>query len=272
TFRQAVDLATDCVRAFGAVSAQLGDATQHVSTVVGNLAESTAGLVEAAREVRLATERYDTVTRSLASTNQTLFDMNATMREAVQRLESVSARLSDSIEAAKTAMHGIVDESLEAIQTGLGRSVSELVTALDAAGTRTVEAYEETANRVIEVVDEGMSDLTDRLSAELSTLAARLPAEVASLNQAMATIRTHIRRATREMESAANQLATQTQQSLTARLQEYDQALADAMDHFSGTLERWDGRVSDIASAATELRRAAEMATRLLPPKQGSAE
>jgi hypothetical protein len=95
-------------------------------------------------------------------------------------------------------------------------------------------------------MDARVSDLTDRLSAELQTLATRLPESAAEITRAAGVLRQRLDAAVRGLEQAVKTLDVSTAQSLAARLEQYDKLVAQAVDHFSGTLLTWDSKLSEL--------------------------
>jgi hypothetical protein len=71
----------------------------------------------------------------------------------------------------------------------------------------------------------------------------------------MIQIRIQIQKATRSMDESVSQLAHRTPEALAAQLDQFDKALSTAMDHFSGTLHAWDGKLGALESLAAEMRR-----------------
>jgi ABC-type transporter Mla subunit MlaD len=250
-----IALAKECVEEFTLATLQLREGATAAEGLVDRTQAAAAVIGKSADEVQRAASRYDEVATSLVSANEALSAATTAMTSTAATFGSSTLHLEAAVKTLKEASDETVGQSVVAVRKELETAIHSLVTGLDGSTSQTIRAYEQTSQRVVSVVDEKMSDLTDRLSAELTTLAARLPAEVESLNQSMIQIRIQIQKATRSMDESVSQLAHRTPEALAAQLDQFDKALSTAMDHFSGTLHQWDGKLGALESLAAEMRR-----------------
>jgi tetratricopeptide (TPR) repeat protein len=247
-------LAKECIEEFSVVALQMRETANTVVAILDRANTSETQLLRILAEVNESTNRYQLASSAMGEAVVAVERAAASLDANAGRFERSSGNLEQAVVVLRDASQKTVEESVVAVRRELEISLRTLADGIAASGDKTIAAYEQSSGRLIEAVDERMSDLTERLSAELTTLANRLPAEVESLNQAMALIRSQIQKATHSMDGAVNQLAARTPEILKAQLEQYDRALAKAMDHFSGTLEQWDGKVSSIAMLTGELR------------------
>jgi MotA/TolQ/ExbB proton channel family len=249
-----IALAKECVEEFALATLQLREGATAAEGLVDRTQLAAAAIGKSAEEVQRAASRYDEVATSLASANEALNAATTAMTATAATFGSSTANLESAVSTLKAASDETVGQSVVAVRKELETAIHSLVSGLEGSTSQTIKAYEESSQRVVSAVDERMSDLTDRLSAELTTLAARLPAEVESLNQSMIQIRVQIQKATRSMEESVSQLAHRTPEALTMQLDAFDKALGKAMDHFSGTLHQWDGKLGALELLAVELK------------------
>jgi len=227
----------------------LREQTERAGTIVERGRETAEALGTGAAALKGAAERQAEVSNSLVdavgelrAVTGGLGQISTTFGVAAERLEAAVGQVQRlGVDAAQDSAR-VAREELQA-------AVVQMASALREFGEQNVAAYEASSGRVIEVVDGRMTDLTDRLSAELNTLLVRLPDVAEAMTGAAKTVRAQLDRAVRGLDDAVRQLDAASRQSLKARLEEYDGAVAKAVDHFSGTLLVWDGKVGELSSA-----------------------
>jgi ABC-type transporter Mla subunit MlaD len=272
--------------------AALGElATQTASTAVGTVKdELQQAISELMGSIETAARRAPDA--HVAGSERVIASVDAGVSSLTERLAAniggIAAELPTHVEALTATMHAsqeatrdayaehsdrIIDSFGRATAT-LGSELSErvnevvslwpaqfenLTVAMEQAHQRTVDAYRGSTEELVNAIDTRVADLTDQLSSELSTLAARIPSEVQALNESMIRIRVQIQKVTRSMDDSVQQLAVQTPASLTAQLKAYDEALAKAMDRFSGTLGTWNRSVTEIQTYSTAMQQLLEV-------------
>jgi hypothetical protein len=232
------------------------DAAQALAAGVGALHEA------AGRQSEVATA-LGGVSNGLHTASADLGRVSSTFGTAAERLEAAVGQIQ---RISADAAHDTARAAREELQA----AIAGMSTALRDFGTQNVAAYEASSRRVIEAVDGRMSDLTERLSAELNTLMVRLPDVAESMTTAARSVRMQLERAVRGLDDAVRQLDVASRQSLKAHLEEYDGAVAKAIDHFSGTLFVWDGRVGELTGAVRRLEKA--VTRKNGPPEQRDDE
>lgn len=180
---------------------------------------------------------------------------------SADRFEKASDRLETAVATIQNVSMDAAKESAASVQLELQGAIQLLNEGLTRLSESTIAAYEASTGRVITTVDDRVSDLTDRMSAELTTLSQRLPEQVETLNAATRRIQQQLERATSSIDRSLVELSDRTPAALRAQLEEFDRLLGRAMDHFSGTLNLWDGRVAELT---THSRAFEQLASRLL--------
>jgi chromosome segregation ATPase len=251
----ALSLAKACIEEFTVASLQLRDNAAAAAEVVTAAQRAVSDLAGVSSDVRSAAERYAAVADTLGTVVTGVQALADALRASSADFAAATNHLDAAVATIRDSSDETVRQSVTAVRSELHEALAGVAASLRTVGEQTISAYEASSQRVAAAVDGKMSDLTDRLSAELTTLASRLPAEVESLNNAMGLIRTQIQRATRSMDAAAQELAHRTPEALHKQFEEYDKALARAMDHFSGTLESWDAKIGVIQEFSVDLRR-----------------
>lgn len=255
-----VEATKSCVDQFNVTTSGLHAVTERARGLIDSATEAAESLSTVSHEVLKASDRYESIGEALSNLTGKLSDTSNSVSASANAFGSATERLELATRTIQEASDRVVNDSMDTVRQQLQTAISELVVQLGETSKNTISAYQVSTEAVIEAVDERMSDLTDRLSAELTTLAARLPAEVEALNRAMDQIRTQIQVATRSMDSAVQQLAQETPKKLQTHLDVYDGALAKAMDHFSGTLADWNGKIAEVATLSAALHRLTELA------------
>lgn len=263
-----LSLAKECVEEFSTALLEMKDGVNAADLVVSKTQSAAADLARIAGEVQQAAARYETLGESLSRAIAAAHAVSDALVTSAGRFDQSSGHLERAVATIQSVTDETVESSVAMVRQELENAIHTLVQGLRQTGLETTAAYQASSELVVRTVDAKMSDLTDRLSAELTTLASRLPTEVESLNQAMLQIRAQIQRATRSMDDAVNQLAHQAPNALSAHLDLFDRALGKAMDHFSGTLEQWDGKISAIESLVEELRKVTVISATRLPTTQ----
>jgi hypothetical protein len=258
-------LARTCIEEFSIASLQLRDNAAAAAEVVTAAQKAVSDLSAVSSDVRSAADRYAAVSDNLGTVVAGVQSLADALRTSASDFAAATNHLDAAVATIRESSDQTVRESVTAVRTELHDALAGVAISLRQVGEQTIAAYEASSQRVATTVDGKMSDLTDRLSAELTTLASRLPAEVESLNNAMGMIRSQIQKATRSMDAAAQELAHRTPEALHRQFEEYDKALAKAMDHFSGTLESWDAKVGVIQEFSLDLRRWASVQPNVSP-------
>ncbi len=263
-----INLAKECVEEFSIATLQLREGATAAEGLVDKTQAAAVAIGQSAEEVQRAATRYDEVATALQATNTSIIDATGALSSTASTFAGSTEHLERAVATLAKASDETVGQSVLAVRRELEIAIKNLVEGIAGSSADTIRAYQESSGKVVAVVDERMSDLTDRLSAELTTLAGRLPAEVESLNATMNQIRAQIQKATRSMDEAVNQLAHRTPEALRAQLDAYDHALATAMDHFSGTLQQWDGKLVAIEKLTLALTKTAPAnpPTAMMPP------
>lgn len=248
------NLARECVEEFSLAALQLKEGSEAAGSIVASTQAAATGIGGAASEVNQAAARFHDISLAITSAVNGLGDGTRAMAITASRFEKSSAQIEQAVATLREVSDDAAEQSVAAVRNELEGAIRVLVDRIRESGVETIAAYQQSSEQVVTAVDGRMSDLTDRLSAELTTLASRLPAEVESLNQSMSQIRIQIQRATRSMEDSAAQLAQRTPEALRNQLDAYDHALAKAMDHFNGTLQQWDGKLTALERFSLDLR------------------
>lgn len=250
-----VAAARETVEGFVSAAAVLRTEADTVSGLLEHARTASEGLAAAAAEVQGAAGRYDDTASALADTTAGLEGVSRSLLAQSAQFQAASGTLETTVSRIGEIARSGAEEGSAAVRGELQRAVDQMGAALRDVGETTVTAYEQSSLRIMNTVNARVTDLTDRLSAELTTLSARLPAEVEALNAAMTQIRASIHRVTRSMDQAANDLAKQTPERLRVYLNELDEAVAQAVNRFGGTLGQWDDKIGEVGELVTELRR-----------------
>lgn len=253
----------ECVEEFTTATLQMREASAAVEGVVSETheaarqmratADAAKGSVTRIAELVVPIEGASaamTVTADALSTHAGSFE------RSTERFERASGELESAVTTLRGASDKIVKIGTEAVASQLGSAIAAMSESLEQTGRRTIAAYEESAGRVVEAVADNMTDLTERMSANLATLGGQIGEQADSMGHVMSDIKRQVEFATRTNRESLDQLAKTTPEVIKAQLSEFDRALARAVDHFSGTLEQWDGKLSAIEELAGELRRA----------------
>lgn len=232
------------------------EASEAIVTETKSAAES---LTRTAESIRTVGERHGQLASALGGAVTELRTAGGSITAASAQFDAAADRLERAAGRIESLSTDAAEEAARAARAELQHAIAEMVGALQRFGSETASSYEASTGRVISSVDTRMSDLTDRLSAELTTLSARLPEAMEQLSDATREVRTHVTRAVRSLDEAVRQLDAGTRQSLQTQLGEYDKALAEAVDRFSGTLTMWDGKVADLATASAEMKAAMDI-------------
>lgn len=239
-------------------AATLREQARAAASLLEHTREAADGLATVAGEVRGAAGRYDDSAQALAETSAGLEGVSRSLQAHTAHFRAASGSLEATVGRIGEITAAGAQEGAAAVRGELQRTVDGMAAALREVAETTVTAYEQSSHRITSTVNARVTDLTDRLSAELTTLSARLPAEVEALNGAMMQIRASIQRATRSMDQAANDLAKQTPERLRVYLTELDEAVAQAVNRFAGTLGQWDDKLGEVEQLTAELRRLSE--------------
>jgi chromosome segregation ATPase len=272
--------ASECVQQFEGAAAGLSEQARATGEILDGTHDAARAIVEAGTTFAHIGERQGALASALEGAVVELRGTAGSLDGASTTLTSGAARLEEAVSKIQRISNDAAQDSVRAVRDELQGAIERMSGAMQAFGERSVRAYEESSGRVIGAVDGRMSDLTDRLSAELTTLAARLPEAVEEMTGAMKDAQRRMTHAVKTMDDAVRQLDAGTRKSLAAQLAEYDRALAQAVDHFSGTLSNWDGRVAELGAASREFKvalatahaeREARSAVKLLPDAPPSA-
>jgi ABC-type transporter Mla subunit MlaD len=239
-------------------AAALREQTGAAASLLEHTREAAGGLATVAGEVRGAAGHYDDSAQALAETTAGLESVSRSLQAHTAQFRAASGSLEATVGRIGEIAAAGAQEGAAAVRGELQRTVDGMAAALREVAETTVTAYEQSSHRITSTVNARVTDLTDRLSAELTTLSARLPAEVEALNGAMMQIRASIQRATHSMDRAANDLARQTPERLRVYLNELDEAVAQAVSRFAGTLGQWDDKLGEVEQLTAELRRLSE--------------
>lgn len=231
-FHEGVETLREGTEAAGAVVAEARRAAE-------SLTASSETFVDVARRQELLAGSLDRTIAELDSASSTIAGAAEDFARGGDRLEAAAARIGkETIDSTNSL--------LESVRAEVEAAVAAMTASLTQFGDRTVAAYDESSAKLIENLDARVSDLTDRLSAELQTLAARLPEAASDITRSAAVLRKQLDKAVRGLEQAVKQLDVSSSQSLKARLEEYDKLVAQAVDHFSGTLLTWNGKLEEL--------------------------
>lgn len=210
---------------------------------VDSVKQASASLAQASEHQAKLTTALDEATAELKGTSAALGSSAVEFTKGAERLESAAGKIQNlGTEAAES--------SLRAVRAELESTVAKMATALSEFGDRNVAAFDTSSERIIEALDSRVTDLTDRLSAELQTLASRLPESAAEITRAATVLKKQLDAAVRGLEQSVRSLDASTNETLVARLGEYDKLVAQAVDRFSGTLLTWDGKVGEFSEAS----------------------
>lgn len=209
-----------------------------------------------AEAFRASTERQGEMSTMLAGAASELRSVAGGLEQISTTFGAAAERLEAAVGQVQNLGVSAAEDTARAAREELQEAVTQMTAALTEFGDRNVKAYEASSGRVVQEVDGRMSDLTDRMSAELNTLTVRLPDVAESMTGAAKMVRTQLERAVRQLNDAVRQLDVSSGQSLKARLEEYDGAVAKAVDHFSGTLLLWDGKVAALTDAVRDIESA----------------
>lgn len=236
-----------------AAAAALNEQSTRAASLIAQSGETAHSLRNGVEVLKTAAERQHETTVALGSTTESLRTVSNHLDSASSAFTGAAARLEAAAAKIQTLGAETAQDTARAAREELQAAVDQMATALRVFGAQNIEAFESSSRTVVESVDERMSDLTDRLSAELNTLTVRLPEVAESMTNAAKTVRIQLEKAVRGLDDAVRQLDVASRQSLKARLEEYDGAVAKAVDHFSGTLLIWDGRVNELSGAVRRL-------------------
>lgn len=269
SFEEAVEKASDRQLAVGVRLSHVADelhsaeeslvrTVDHAIAVANGFANAIASVQATLEATAVTAEKGREAAASMGHASEELQLTVGTLTSTAQGLRDAQAAITDQAKALDKAATAL-QEAGNALDIGLGQTVAQTIelvnSSLNASTSTLIEGYKKATESLVDQIDERVTDLTERLSAELATLANRLPAEVQTLNQAANRVRHQIRDAVAKLEEAASRLSEDTPEKLKAILIEFDQALADATDRFSGTLAKWDGHVEQMAGAVEELQR-----------------
>jgi hypothetical protein len=234
-------------KASASIVAQTQSAAEELrvaSTAVGN----TAGrIVEVAQVMQVANAAMTSTANSL-TVNSTAFE------RSTERFEKASGELQGAVSSLRDASNDVVETTTRALTAQLDSAITAMSESLTTTGQRTIAAYELSANRVVEAVAENMTELIERLTANLATLGSQIGEQSDSMSHVIGDIKRQVEFAARNNRESLDQLAKATPEVIKAQLSEFDRALAKAVDHFSGTLEQWDGKLSGVEDLTAALR------------------
>jgi len=223
------------------------DSLDAASSIVAAARLTAGAITESSQELQAIVTALFSATKGLGDASAAIGDQAAALRTAVSALQQASA-------AMEAGLGDTVTRTVDLVRGDLNTSTETLV-----------QGYRRATEELIDQIDERVTDLTDRLSAELTTLANRLPAEVQTLNEAADRVRRQITLAIAKLEEATVRFAENTPEKLKAILVQFDQALAEAVNHFAGTLATWDGHVATIADVAERLQQFVDLRSRGQP-------
>jgi hypothetical protein len=249
-----LEIATSNVQAFKSDLGQWAEQARTAADIVTQSKSAAESLTATANTIRSVGERHGQLASALGGTVTELRSLGGTITATASQFQGASDRLEGAASRIETLSTRAAEEAAASAQVELQRAVRRMADALQQFGAETAAKYEESTRNVVNTVDNKMSDLTDRLSAELTTLTARLPEAMEQLTDATREVLKQVRYAVRGLDEAVRELDTVTKQSLDAQLRRYDEALAVAVDRFSGTLSMWDGKVSDLAAVSLTIR------------------
>jgi len=247
--RAASVMAAKSIQAASALEAQT-DRAGAIMEQANSLAVAFSANVGA---LRASAERQGEVASTLADIAEGLGSSSAELNNVSTVFGASAQRLEAAVGQIRQLGHDAALDTARAAREEMQAAIVQMSESLRDFGAQNIVAYETSSRGVIEAVDNSMSDLTERLSAELNTLMVRLPDVAATMTSAAKQVRAQIANAVRGLDDAVRQLDVSSNQSLKTRLEEYDGAVAKAVDHFSGTLVMWDGKVSELTGAVRRL-------------------
>ena len=241
------------VESFNSTLGGMTTASDRLDTVSRSLTDLTGSLSE-------GTLRLEGFVTGMEALRGPLGELETALNAQQQALASTSARFEGATLSLEATVGTIRDmasstarESAASVQVELQVAIEAMNREMVRLTQSNVEAYESATTRVIDVMDTRVSDLTDRISAELTTLSGRLPEAVETMHLSTKRMQEQLTSANQSISEALRELSTRTPEALRAQLEQFDQALARAMDHFSGTLLQWDGKVEELAVLARSI-------------------
>lgn len=237
-------------------SSVLRDQLENSARMVAIASETVVASQGSIDAIRTASERQSDAASAMGAATAGLDTASAELNGIATTFGNAASRLEAAADRIKNVAAEAAADSTRIARAELQNAVKQMAEALKEFGEQNVLAYENSSQNVIDAVDNQMSDLTERLSAELNTLMVRLPDVANSMTSAAKSVRVELDRAIKGLGSSVHQLDVASRQSLNARLEEYDGAVAQAVDHFSGTLIAWDGKVAELTGAVRQFETA----------------
>ena len=218
--------------------------------------------------LRGAAETQERLSAAIQGTAGSLSTVSTALDAAAGEFRASTDRLDAAVQKISEVGPQTAQASIAVLRQELDRAMSDMAQSLQRFAEQSASAYERSTSRVIASVDDKMTDLTDRLSAELGTLAKQLPESASEITTSVRDMRRQLKVAVDGLERTVSRVDTVTTESLAARLKLYDELVAQAVDHFSGTLSSWDSRIEQLSSAAISVQSALESMERnvLLEP------
>lgn len=258
-----ISQAAAIVATFSSTLEALRMTSDGLEAISGALAPAVADFTDGTSRLDAFVVGIDAFRQPLAEMATSLRTQQQALDTAAERFEGATANLTEAVATIRDVASVTARESAASVQVELQAAIDAMNRELVRLTETNVAAYETATQRVIDVVDSRVTDLTDRMSAELATLSARLPEAVETMHQSTRRMQEQLQVATHRIGDALRELSERTPEALRVQLQQFDQALARAMDHFSGTLHQWDGKVDELGSLARSIE---SLTPRLQPP------
>ncbi len=244
------------VKEFDRALVLMKDQAAASTSIVAQARTAAESLATTASTIILVGEQHGKLAGALGSAVGELRQTSGALSSAATQFDTAATRLESSAGRIEGLSADAAESSAQAARAELQLAVTEIAAALKQFGIESAASFELSSGRVIASVNAGLADMTDRLAPSLTALSVGLPDAMTSLANVTKEAPVEIVRAVGALDAAVRQLDAGTRQSLATQLSQYDAALAEAVDRFSGTLTMWDGKISDLASVSAELRAA----------------
>lgn len=244
------------VKEFDRALLTMKDQTAASTSIVAQARTAAESLATTAKTIIMVGEQHGALAGALGGAVIEMRQTSGSLASAAGQFDTAASRLENSAGRIEGLSVEAAESSAHAARAELQLAIADIATALRQFGIESAASFELSSGRVIASVNAGLSEMTDKLAPSLNALSVGLPDAMSRLAGATREAPAEIVRAVRALDDAVRQLDAGTRQSLAAQLAQYDKALAEAVDRFSGTLTMWDGKIADLASVSNELRAA----------------